>query len=556
MCERKAATKDVKQKSPEKTAKTEEPCIRDIKVKFNAVASPLLKVWDLWIDERPTDTIAKFDVTTDPPHHGGVTYEAEILGDKGTIKRNLPVTPPDASATLCSVSWDGTNDKSEKVDVGKYKVKLIAKGGDKTASDTSTEIKILRVGIVYVRFKNVYPLKYAFQNYPATFVKDDFAVPREEWKIASLDDGLVPRTPPVCQITGKGPDPQTYCYPFAAKRKTQLKFRVGTAGKNYASGDGIKIKVVCSGTETAWSNDTASGIDVNKEYWFEANNANKLPESVQKIDDLHFDFLFGYIDSQGKPVKLGRQTCSKWVVYIIVSQPTEPWGFGYANHQKVWVELLEKVCTDWAKGAQTVEQAAGKIVTAVNSKMTLRYDIVNGEDIYGLTARSVPLYAPDKIKLRNFLGWLENAPGRPTKWNVVNCTCCGALVSTIANSVGCSLNSSRFGYDFDCHKVISIGYVDWKAPFSSPPAYSAGGFTYHEVAWTGSSSATDNIYDACLKVAADPVSAPATNPLSVKGMVYKSSGLAIDDYVRRLVVPLHVSRAIARQDKSGRYKAV
>lgn len=544
---------DDQKKGSKEDVSAEKKCIKDIKVTFNASESQIMELWDLWIDERPTKSIAKFDITTEPPNCGGVSYEAEVIGDKGVVKKNVSVTAPAASSSLCSVSWDGTNDKGDKVDTGKYKVKLTAKGGEKTASDTSTETKILRVGIVYIRFKNVYPLKFAFKNYPTTFVTDNFEVPAKEWKIASLDDGSKPRTPPVCQITGKGTDADNYCYPFAAKRKTKLRFRVGTEGRNYASTDGIQIQVVRSGTDEAWSDKVESGIDIKKEYWFEANDSNKLPNAVAKKDDLHFDFLFNHTNSQNKLVKLGRQTCSKWVIYVIVSQPTEPWGLGGGvKKQKPWVELLEWVCTKWAKGAQTVEGAAGEIVEAVNHKMTLKYDTADGEDKHGLVTDIS--WIPENINLRTFLGWLKNNPIRPTTWNVVNCTCCGALVSTIANSVGCSLNSSIIGWNFKCHKIISIGFSAWEVPF--PTGTSPGEFNYHEVAWTGSSTATDDIYDACLQVATDPVNAEGTNPLYVKGMVYKSATVAIDDYVRRLVKPSHLATTNPDSAKSGRYKAV
>jgi hypothetical protein len=398
---------------------------------------------------------------------------------------------------------------------------------------------------------------------PKKFDVDDFDTPPAEWKIATLDDGAKPRTPPACSITGRSQDSSNYCYPLTAKISEKLKFQAKTTGQNCVGGDKIRLRVVKSGTKDNWSDDVADGIDLEKEYGFTANDGHKLNDNVSKMTDLRFDFVFDYTNSKGEVITLGRQSCSKMVVYVVVSQPQEPWGLGTApERQKPWVELLEKICTDWAKGAKTVEQAAGMIVGAVNNKMTLAYDTVSGADRNGLVVKDAN-FKPISIRLRAFLGWLEGDPKRKPWWNIVNCTCCGALLSTIANCVGCSLNSSvlakniNFSPGFGCQKIISIGYSAWHHPFYDhyDPADTVGGFSYHEVAWTGSSGSSDQIYDACLQVAKDPVSAPEKDALFAKGMTFATTSTAIDDYRRRLVIPTDVSSVDPITSMAGRYKA-
>ena len=561
------AQKDADKNLSGKPARSvKQPCLISLTVKFIPDQSDLPEVWDLWIEERPSKSVARFKILTNPENYNPISYSAQVEGPKGVVRKNLAAYPDSGPPTrTCLVRWDGTDDGGGYVPIGSYKIRLTAKAEGKESSDASADMKIIRVGVVYIRFKNVYPLKFAFKNYPAKYDTDDYDIPAAEWKLSTLDDGSKPRVPPICSTSGRSKDATTYCYPFAAQRNRKLKFRVGTAGENYAGGDKILLKIIKSGTEENWSDDEANGIGINEEHWFEANDGNKLYHRVSKMTDLRFDFLFEYTNSKGKAVQLGRQRCSKMVVYIIVSMPTEPWGLGTApNRQRPWVELLEKICSDWAKGAQTVEEAASMIVEAVNHKKldgteSLKYDTSTGADLNSLVTKTGP-FKPVSIRLRAFFTWLAGDPGRPANWNVVNCTCCGALLSTIANCVGCSVQSSvlakndAFSPGFDCHKIISIGDSTWHHPFYNP-ADTSGGFSYHEVAWTGGAGLSDNIYDACLQVATDPVTSPGTGALYVKGMTFATSRPTIDDYRRRLVVPGDVASVTPRTTMAGRYRA-
>ncbi len=525
-----------------------------VSVSFLRDPSDVQELWDLLMEGRPPASVARFDVSVQPA--APAVHVAEVEGPNGDIVRAaLPCTG--GGSDPVAATWDGRGDDGSPVPVGKYKIRLRAACGGVQGSAESEPIKIVRVGVVAAAFsgKMVYPLRFAFREFPKKFDNDSFDVPAWQWQLASLDDAGKARAPPPA-ATGRSADANTYCYPFAAKRSSKLKPRLKAAGAGYGSSDGISLKLLRA-DGSAFSDQAAASIALDKTYKLEANEASKLPPSVQKTQ-LELAFAFEYTNSKGQVTKLGLQRCSKMTVYVLVSEPQDPWGRGsVANRQRPWVELLEKACTQWATGATTVEMAASLVVTSVNSrrKMNLTYDTVEGKDLFKLTSKVGT--KPDAIQLRKFLKWLAGDPTRPKKWNVVNCTVCGALVSTISNALGCSLHSSWMGMSFGCHKIIAIGDWVWHHPFHQ--YYGAGDtygeFSYHEVAWTGAAGAGDAIYDACLKVASDPVGSPAMSPLLAKGMTFATSSPAIDDYLRRLVLPSHVAATAPIQAFAGRYKA-
>ncbi len=526
-----------------------------LSVAFDPEASDLQEVWDPVIDERPR-CVARFKVTVEPDVP--LRCIGQVEGPGGVARSILSASRGESN--LVSVEWDGRGEKGEPVPPGKYKIRLRARAGETTKDAVSAEIRVVRVGVVAVRFggKYVYPLQFAFKNFPASYDAADPAhgkIPDWQWKIASLDRDGKPRKPPPCS-TGPSGDTATYCYPIAAKRLAKLAPQLRTAPVGFSEADGITLRLVESGTMNPWSDRTVTNIQPDKTCVFEAREDRKLAAGVRKTD-VRFDFIFEYTNSKGKLVKLGRQRCSTITVYVLVSEPQNPWGRGSVpERQRPWVELLEKVCAGWARGTQTVEQAAGLVVEAVNGKMGLRYDTVRGEDRNKYTLRISLLGPPVSINLRKFLRNLAGDVTRKPDWDVVNCTVCGALVSTIANAVGCSVHSSIMGFNFGCHKIVAIGDTAWHHPFHQyeGPGDTKGSFSYHEVAWTGAAGASDQIYDACLKVAQDPVKSPATNPILPKGMTYATSNAAIDDYRRRLVVSSSVPTTLARQAGAGRYQ--
>ncbi len=88
----------------------------------------------------------------------------------------------------------------------------------------------------------------------------------------------------------------------------------------------------------------------------------------------------------------------------------------------------------------------------------------------------------------------------------VNCSDCATFVSTFANVVGCDLWQSIMGkitVPFETNPIETIG----SEAVQSPCGWGLG-FTFHEVAWTGACRSNDRVYDACLRVMADPAGGP------------------------------------------------
>jgi len=202
-------------------------------------------------------------------------------------------------------------------------------------------------------------------------------------------------------------------------------------------------------------------------------------------------------------------------VYVILRAPTLPWVQTLGSQALPWTDALELAC-GWARGAGTVEAAATAITAAYNSSGRVSYDTIQGQTKYGSVA----------FNLTQMLARLNGGVGLGEK---VNCTDSANTVSTLANLVGCDLWQSRMGWSFDLNPLIAIGYNTWAVPFN-------GGFSYHEVAWTGACTEYDRVYDGCLQVDgdADPTAAPQT-PLLPTDMVF--GNCTAMDYRLRLCPP-------------------
>jgi hypothetical protein len=111
----------------------------------------------------------------------------------------------------------------------------------------------------------------------------------------------------------------------------------------------------------------------------------------------------------------------------------------------------------------------------------------------------------------------------------VNCTDSANTVSTLANLLGCDLWQLRMQSSFQLNPMIAIGFTAWAIPFS-------GSFSYHEVAWKGACTQSDNVFDGCLKVDGDanPTTAPHT-PLLATNMLF--GDCAALNYRARLCPP-------------------
>ena len=178
-------------------------------------------------------------------------------------------------------------------------------------------------------------------------------------------------------------------------------------------------------------------------------------------------------------------------LYVILRAPTLPWVQSAGSTSLPWTEALEIACK-WARGATDAVTAASLVTERYNGSGRVSYDTVSGQTMYGLSS----------FNLTQMVARLNGGMGLGEK---VNCTDSANTVSTLANLLGCDLWQSRMGWSFDLNPLIAIGYQNWAVPFN-------GGFSYHEVAWTGGCTENDRVFDGCLHVDgdADPTKAPHT----------------------------------------------
>ena len=202
-------------------------------------------------------------------------------------------------------------------------------------------------------------------------------------------------------------------------------------------------------------------------------------------------------------------------IYVILRAPTLPWTQAPASTSLPWIDALEIAC-NWAHGTTDAVPAAGAITARYNACGRVSYDTVSGATFYGFAS----------YNLTQMINRLNGGPGLGGK---VNCTDSADTVSTLANLVGCDLWQSRMASNFALNPIIAIGYAVWAIPF-------LGSFSYHEVAWTGACTASDRVFDGCLKVDgdADPTTAPHT-PLLPVNMVF--GDCTTMDYRLRLCPP-------------------
>jgi hypothetical protein len=230
---------------------------------------------------------------------------------------------------------------------------------------------------------------------------------------------------------------------------------------------------------------------------------------------------------------------TKHRVYVLVDVPTAPWQqapYASSNTQLPWTEVLDVAC-QWAVLATTADEAAAKVTDAVYrlGPSKVEYDCPGGGSSH---------YSAGGFACTAFLERLRGGFGNG---RYVNCSDCGAAVSVFANAVGCDLWSSRMGYFFDLNELLAIGSTTWQT------ACNWGGFSYHEVAWSGGCGVADNVWDACLQVDgdADPTAAPHVALLPVK-MRFGNPGDG--DYRDHLATP--ATRAACSPDPPTRVRRV
>jgi len=216
-------------------------------------------------------------------------------------------------------------------------------------------------------------------------------------------------------------------------------------------------------------------------------------------------------------------------VYLVISRPTAPWSeqpFQISNTQLPWTDVLDVSCS-WASGALSADEAAERVTLSV-------FELGAGLLEYGCPIGAIEMYANTLLNLFDCSAFLELLKGGVGNGPYVNCTDCATMVSTFANILGADLWQSRMGKyvpAFITCPTLIIGSSEWTSPWRL-----GLGFTFHEVAWTKSCTARDDVYDACLMVDAHPpIIGRLPDPLLVSRMRFGS----VDDgqYRDRLTVP-------------------
>ena len=222
---------------------------------------------------------------------------------------------------------------------------------------------------------------------------------------------------------------------------------------------------------------------------------------------------------------------SSHLLFVVLDVPRAPWlqaPFTLANTQIPWVDVLDHACR-WAAGARSADEAAGRITVALN-------DLGGSVLAYNCVALGSALYSWPYFDCTAFLERLRGGFGHGP---LVNCSDCAAIVSTFANCLGADLWQSKMGFDFVLNPVQVLGSALWQ------PACGLGRFAMHEVAWTGTGSERDRVFDACLQVDADldPTSAPH-QPLLPAGVAFSGP----QGYRDMLAAPAHRAACVARPE--------
>lgn len=197
-------------------------------------------------------------------------------------------------------------------------------------------------------------------------------------------------------------------------------------------------------------------------------------------------------------------------IYLVLAVPNAPWTQDFADKRNPWTDLLDESCAR-AATARTPEDAARKLVAAINRKYALRYDIIKGNIRYGFIGFNSP------FALTNWIDYVirGNAPTDPKfcpasaeqypDYLIVNCNDCAASLALMGKVVGAPLEyffHQPFGY---LNYVEPIGRGKCNNPFYGcgggypaelPPDYDPRSrFANHT--YTKLSSGRN--FDACLK---------------------------------------------------------
>jgi hypothetical protein len=234
---------------------------------------------------------------------------------------------------------------------------------------------------------------------------------------------------------------------------------------------------------------------------------------------------------------------SRHRIYTLLAQPSAPWDATSGNsYVWPWREALDFAC-EWARYSATPEEAARKIGERLadatdpsGRRPMLHYDI---RDTYNAFAHD-PFF--------DCVEFLRTLNGERDAMHKVDCSDIAAMLSTLANIVGCNLStlvirSNGPDKHFLTNPVQPIGLSEFSEPFR---------FTYHEVAFSGKPGPEGVIWDACFRVDGDkdPTSAPHL-PHRALNLGFGNAGDL--GYLDRLIRPMSrpfVSTAIEQPNRS------
>jgi len=205
---------------------------------------------------------------------------------------------------------------------------------------------------------------------------------------------------------------------------------------------------------------------------------------------------------------------SKHRIYTVLEVPTSPWQQVYqggSNEQLPWTDVLEHAC-EWAARTNQVDQAAAQVTRALNrlGPSNLEY---SGTGHWFISPKH------NFFECSQFLPKLKPQPAGSSP-QPVDCSDMATAVTTFANVLGCDLAESQMNSwsspeQFHTNPIHPIGR----------PGFTTTLWTYHEVAWKGSGSAGDHLFDGSLLLNghSNPANAPYSD-LEAVNMLFGNPG--------------------------------
>jgi len=217
-----------------------------------------------------------------------------------------------------------------------------------------------------------------------------------------------------------------------------------------------------------------------------------------------------------------RQATTK--IYTVLEVPKSPWQqtpYQNTNTQLPWTEVLDYACR-WAFLAATLDDAAARVTRNV-------YDLGPTVVEYDCPGGGSTRYAWPNFNCTAFLERIHGGIGNghtstaltvrrlflpsPTLWLRPL-----AIAHATASGRRCLVLCSQ---PTPCNWLQHLADRLW-----------LGGFSYHEVAWTGACTSNEEVFDACLQVDgdADPTTAPHTPllPINCASATRATGNIVID----------------------------